>query len=149
MSTDEITPAQVRFSAMNLLAKREHSAKELQVKLVQRFANTAMVNEVVAQLARDNLQSDDRYTEAFIIMRARQGKGPIRIALELKERGVASNLINNFLDAADADWFELAMVEKRKRFGNEIALDIKEKSRQARFLQYRGFTHAQVEAALK
>ena len=36
MNTNEPTPASIRMMAMNLLAMREHSAKELRVKLARK-----------------------------------------------------------------------------------------------------------------
>ena len=84
---DNKTTSDIRLAAMNLLAMREHSAHELRRKLAPRFEG-ADVAAVIAVLTAENLQSDERYTEAFIIMRKRQGKGPIRIALELKEKGI-------------------------------------------------------------
>jgi len=148
MTDKQVTVTDIRLAAMNLLAMREHSARELQRKLGQRFDDTALIAAAIAGLSTDNLQSDERYTEAFISMRKRQGKGPVRIALELKEKGISATLIDTYLDAADPDWFELASAEKQKRFGAAAPANMKEKARQVRFLQYRGFTQAQTLAAI-
>jgi regulatory protein len=149
MFIDAPTSASIRFSAMNFLAMREHSAKELQFKLSQRFTDSEMVREAVAQLTKDNLQSDERFAEAFVNMRIRQGKGPVRIALELKEKGIVGELIARFVDAQDSQWFDRAIEQKCKRFGAAPVTNLKEKARQMRFLQYRGFTQSQIEATLK
>ena len=138
----------IRLAAMNLLAMREHSAFELRRKLARRFDDADIV-EAVAVLSAENLQSDERYTEAFINMRKRQGKGPVRIALELKEKGVSEAIIGIYLDTSDHDWFDLALAEKQKRFGAAEPQDLKERARQMRFLQYRGFTQPQILAAIK
>ena len=145
---DNKTTSDIRLAAMNLLAMREHSAHELRRKLAPRFEG-ADVAAVIAVLTAENLQSDERYTEAFIIMRKRQGKGPIRIALELKEKGISETLFNLYLDSSDQDWFELAVAERHKRFGISEPQDMKEKARQMRFLQYRGFTQPQISSAIK
>lgn len=148
MTTDTITPASIRFSAMNLLAMREHSSKELQAKLEQRFANEDLVADVVARLAQENLQSDERFAEAFVTMRFRQGKGPARIILELRDKGVSLDLIDQFVELTDSRWTDLALREKNKRFGELPSNGLKEKARQIKFLQYRGFTSAQIKAAV-
>lgn len=145
---DNKTTSDIRLAAMNLLAMREHSAYELRKKLAPRFEGTD-VTEAIAVLTEENLQSDARYTEAFITMRKRQGKGPVRIALELKEKGIGEALINLYLNTTDQDWFELAAAERHKRFGIPEPRDMKEKARQMRFLQYRGFTQPQISAAIK
>lgn len=148
MTDKQVTIVDIRLAAMNLLAMREHSVQELRRKLIQRFDEPALVTEAIARLTADNLQSDERYAEAFINMRKRQGKGPVRIALELKEKGINESLIEMYLDAADQDWFESARVEKQKRFGVARPQTMKEKARQMRFLQYRGFTQPQIFAAI-
>src|SRR5690606_42119857 len=61
---------------------------------------------------------------------------------------IGATLIDTYLDAADPDWFELASAEKQKRFGAAAPANMKEKARQVRFLQYRGFTQAQILAAI-
>jgi|SRR5690554_791259 len=149
MSTAPITHATIRFSAMNFLAMREHSTKELQQKLNARFEDSNLVAEVVDRLREEGLQSDDRFCEAFIAMRARQGKGPARILLELKDKGVATELINAALDVNDTGWYELAAKERIKRFGAALPQDLKDKSRQIRFLQYRGFSNSQINSLFR
>lgn len=148
MSTDDATAGDIRFAAMNLLAMREHSVGELRRKLSQRFADNQLIGQAIATLTAENLQSDDRFTEAFVNMRKRQGKGPVRVALELKEKGVNESLIHRYVDASEAEWFDSALAEKQKRFGDAPPQNMKEKARQMRFLQYRGFTQPQILAAI-
>ena len=38
---------------------------------------------------------------------------------------------------------------RRKRFGAEVPRDYRERARQARFLEYRGFASSQIRAALE
>lgn len=148
MTDKQVTLVDIRFAAMNLLAMREHSVQELRRKLMQRFDEPVLVTEAIARLTADNLQSDERYAEAFINMRKRQGKGPVRIVLELKEKGIKESLIEMYMDVADQEWFESASAEKQKRFGAAKPQNMKEKARQMRFLQYRGFTQPQIFAAI-
>lgn len=144
--TPEITAASLRVSAMNLLARREHSAEELRQKLKRHTDDDSLIEQVVARLRADNLQSDERYVEAFVAMRRRQGKGPVRVQQELKQKGVAEELIGASLDAGDSLWWELAGEVRQRRFGTEPPTDLKDKARQVRFLQYRGFTSEQIMA---
>ncbi|WP_198411368.1 regulatory protein RecX [Marinimicrobium alkaliphilum] len=140
--------ADVRYTAMNLLARREHSAGELQQKLRQRFDDTTLIDDVLARLVEQDLLSDERFTEAFVRMRVGQGKGPLRIGQELKQKQVAEHLVDVYLGQADVDWFALARDVCERRFGDTAASDLKEKARRVRFLQYRGFTGEQVRAAI-
>src|SRR5690606_23281530 len=90
-----------------------------------------------------------RFIESFINARAARGKGPVRIRAELLERGVASDAAAAALREAAHDWFAVAARTRAKRFGADAPADFKERARQARFLQYRGFDSAQISAALE
>lgn len=142
--TPQPTAASLRVSAMNLLARREHSAEELRQKLKRYSDDESLIEQVVARLEADNLQSDERYVEAFVAMRKRQGKGPLRVQQELKQKGVAGELIAAYLDTSDSLWWDLAEEVRQRRFGSEQPADLKGKARQVRFLQYRGFTSEQI-----
>lgn len=146
--TVEVSTAAVSMSAMNLLALREHSAKELRTKLLQKYGDEELVTQVVADLTARNLQSDDRFAEQFVIMRMRQGKGPVRIAHELQERGVASDLIKRTLAEVDENWINLAREVRVKRFGQAFPETSQAKMKQMRFLQYRGFSMEQIRAVV-
>jgi regulatory protein len=147
MVNDEVTPYVIRMSAMNLLAMREHSTKELAVKLRKKFTQEDWINAELEKLKCDGLQSDQRFTEAYGNMRLRQGKGSIVIRMELKEKGISDTLINEYL-SMHSDWNELALKAYKKKFGNSSIADLKEKSRRIRFLTARGFSAGNIQYAL-
>lgn len=138
----------VRKKAMGLLMRREHAVAELQKKLNAKDYDVDIVSEVVEQLAKEGLVSDARFTEAFVRYRRNNGRGPQRIQSELRERGVNEKIQDSFLDIGDPQWFEQAAQVRSKRFGDELPDDFKERARQARFLQYRGFTSDQIREVL-
>jgi regulatory protein len=130
--------------AVNYLANREHSAHELAQKLSKAGFDAEEVENAIQQLKEAGLQSDFRYAESFIQSRANRGYGAVRISMELKERGVAADIITECMNQAEIDWFTLAADVRSKRFGEEMPDDYKSKAKQQRFLQYRGFTHEQI-----
>jgi regulatory protein len=144
-SETPVTIANVRFAAMNSLARREHSALELRAKLLKKFEQAELVEAAVARLTEQGLQSDERFAEAFTTMRQRQGKGSSLIKLELRERGVSADIIASLIDDADSLWFTLADEVRTKRFGSQLPLELKEKARQIRFLQARGFSSRHIQ----
>lgn len=105
--------------------------------------------QALAELIAEGLLSDERFAEAFVASRTEKGSGPLRIQAELRERGLNDELIARYVDFSDRDWHERAARVRRKRFGPAPPGDIKERARQARFLQYRGFTAEQARTALK
>lgn len=138
----------VRKKAMDLLMRREHAVVELQKKLIAKDYDADIVAEVVEQLANEGLVSDARFTEAFVRYRTNNGRGPQRIRSELRERGVNEKIQAAYLDMRDSRWLERAKQVRCKRFGNAPPEDFKERARQARFLQYRGFTSEQIREVL-
>ena len=133
---------------MDLLARRDHSRLELDRKLTSRGFERAIVEHVLEDLIRDRLLEEDRFVESFIRGRVRKGQGPVRIRGELAQRGIADASASTALDEADCDWTALAAEVRTKRFGAEAPVDFKERARQAKFLQYRGFETEQIRAAL-
>ena len=133
---------------MDYLARREHGRSELLAKLEKAGFEPDISQEAVAQLVEDGLQSDERFVEAFVRSRIGQGKGPARIRAELREHGVVGSLIDTGLENAEQDWFALAREVRLKKFGAARPPDFKEKARQMRFLQSRGFDTDQIQAAV-
>ena len=125
-------------AGLKMLMRREHSRLELFQKLQTKGFDVDVVNNSISKLVEQNYQSDDRFSEEFIQMRFNQGKGPVKIASELKMRGV------NTFDLSVFDWFQLAKEIRQRKFGDLSSLDFKETAKQKRFLQSRGFTLDQI-----
>jgi len=136
-------------AAVDLLARREHSRLELERKLARRGFPEAIVAPSLDALEHSGLLVATRFTESFIRSRIAKGKGPTRIRAELAERGVAGEQTAESLRDSNVDWLATARAVRRKRFGAELPSDFHERAKQARFLQYRGFTSDQVRAALE
>ena len=145
MSTDV---NKVLAGAMRLLAAREHSQHELRRKLAQKGHAVDAIEQVIEQLANQGLQSDERFVEDFVKSHRDRGKGPKRIRLELQGHHLPHELIEKHINERHADWRDLALKVKLKKFGQAPIDDLKERSRQTRFLEYRGFTHDQIAAVL-
>ena len=100
-------------------------------------------------LAAAQLQSDRRYAEGYCRSRAGQGFGPVRIRGELAHRGVDHGLIDEILAASGEDWRAHTRAARRKRFGTQQPQAFRDRARQTRFLEYRGYEHADIRAALE
>ncbi len=142
------SPVEARRKAMDFLARREYGRTELVSKLARKGFAAETAEAAVERLAAEGLQSDRRFAENFVVSRTNQGKGPVRIRVELAQRGIADTAIAEALEAGEVDWKELARSVRAKKFGRRRPSDFKEKARQMRFLQYRGFEPEQVRAAM-
>ena len=140
-------PKEIRKKAMDFLARREYGQAELAKKLADKGYKRSVVEDELQRLADEGLQSDTRFAESFVQSRINQGKGPVRIRVDLGQRGICDGVIDGALEEAGCDWYELAREERVKKFGSALPEDFKEKARQMRFLQYRGFEQDHIQSA--
>lgn len=134
----------LRVRAMRYLARREHSRAELRAKLLPQVQEHDDIEAVLDELEKRNFLSDARAAE--MLVGARRGRfGTQRIAHELREKGIAENLIDAAIPHLKETEFDAARDVWQKKFG-AFPKDRKEKAKQVRFLQSRGF---QMEAIIK
>ena len=141
------SPLEARKKAMDFLARREYGQTELIKKLAVKGFERSVAEQAVIQLSSEGLQSDARFAESFVQSRINQGKGPVRIRLDLGQRGISDSTTEIALEAVESDWFVLAREQRVKKFGAAAPSDFKEKARQMRFLQYRGFEQDHIQSA--
>ena len=130
--------------AMRLLARREHSRDELRRKLVRIAGENDDVDAVIEALAAKGWLSDARYAEQSIRAKSRRF-GPIKMAHELRAKGVGEETIAAAFAAAGADGTADIQRVWNSRF-RALPDNDRERARQVRFLQGRGFA---LDAILK
>jgi len=140
---------QAEITAVRLLARREHGVEELRRKLQGKGYPQAVVEFVVSKLAAKRLVSDERFTSSFVHHHAQRGQGPVRIRAELRQQGIAGEAVESALENTEADWVAQAQAVRRRKFGDDLPHSPQERAKQARFLQYRGFSSDQIRAAFK
>ncbi|MCY3839908.1 MAG: regulatory protein RecX [Gammaproteobacteria bacterium] len=132
--------AVVRDAAVRLLARREHSRFELARKLGSRGHPDDLIEEIVRNLTRAGLQSDERFAQVFVRSALGRGQGPLKIRAGLAERGVDSAIASVYFNLDADEWSERAASALRKRFGSTPVENRAEWARRARFLAGRGFS---------
>lgn len=139
----------VRRISLGLLARREHSRRELEQKLLARGFAVSEISAELDALERERLLSETRFATQFVGSRARRGDGPVKIRAELMQRGVSDELIEQELQQVEEDWLREAERVREKKFGRAIPETYEERARQARFLQNRGYTLEQIRKVLR
>ncbi|CAK0750205.1 Regulatory protein RecX [Gammaproteobacteria bacterium] len=139
--------ASARAKALELLTRREHSRRELHIKLRTRGFSAKDAETAVECLADQGLQSDDRFLESFVEGRATRGQGPLKIAAELRLRGLTGERVTTALNFHAERWRDLACSVRVRRFGILPPADNRDRAAQMRFLVQRGFTSEQIQAA--
>ena len=134
-----------RVAAVALLARRDFTSRELSERLIEQGFGEAMAVSVVTELLRQGVLDDGRYAQNYVAYHAGRGQGPVRIAAELRRRGLAPELVEAAL-AGGPDWPALARKVCRAKFGLQPPASWAERARQARFLQYRGFSSDHIRA---
>ena len=122
---------------MRYLARREYSRAELHARLLMYATPEDNVNAVLDELVKRGWQSDERATTQMVHAK-RSRFGVQRIIHELRQKGIAEEMISAALPALKESELETAREVWKKKFGS-VPQDAKEKARQMRFLQSRGF----------
>jgi regulatory protein len=140
-------PAAVHGAAVALLAKRDFASAELRSRLAAEGFDSAAIVAVVARLIDERIVDDARFATNYVAFHAGRGQGPLRVGADLKGLGVPDGLIDETLRAGP-DWSALASQVRARRFGSRSPRSRTELARQARFLQYRGFSSDHIRSAL-
>jgi regulatory protein len=140
-------PEAAGHAAAVLLSRRDFSARELYGHLITQGYESAIVEGVVAELGERGFVNDERYAQQYVALHAERGHGPVRIRRELTALGIEPPLVEAAL-ASGEDWARRARELRIRRFGLKLPAAWPEKARQARFLQYRGFSNDHIRAAL-
>lgn len=137
----------LKNAAVSLLSRRDYSHKELFNRLSVKSSNKEVIRDVLSELIALGYQSDERFAESFVRYRRNQGKGPLRIRMDLRQKGIDDALIDTVLSLDDLDdvgscrsWFEDAKRLYETKFGSVPVADSKEKAKRLRFMIGRGFS---------
>jgi regulatory protein len=137
--------------AIAYLARRDFSVSDLRRKLKDRGFAESAIEPVIAELESSNVINDGRYGDNVVAHRARRGQGPARIARSSSDRAWDPKRSRPrwTRQKRTAGLREPGAGGPRPKFGPELPKDWKERSRQARFLQYRGFSTDHIRAVLE
>ncbi len=136
-----------RIAALDALARRDHASTELRRKLCDKGYDGQLVDALVERLIAERLLDDRRYLQNFVAYHAARGQGPNRIRAELRKLGLQTPEADSSLEDYP-DWLTQLKAARKKKFGTSMPSHYADRQRQARFLAYRGFTGAQIRAAL-
>jgi len=132
---------------MRYLARREHSRAELHSKLLPYVLEGEDLEAVLDELEKRNWLSDARAATLFVD--TKRGRfGSQRIAHELRQKGIAENLIADAMPQLKETEQDAVKEVWLRKFG-VAPVDAKEKAKQVRFLQSRGFSMDSIFAVLR
>ncbi len=137
---NRILGSRCRDKALEYLARREHSKKELELKLLKKGFPKELIGPQLDKLEEANLLSDLRYAQSFIESRLRRSpEGSRMLVMRLRQKGVsrevANEVIQNSYNLEEA--LERALEKAARRVGPEREDLIRE-------LQKRGFAYYEI-----
>ena len=139
------TELSLRARALQCLARREYSRAELRAKLLPHVRgdeefeppSPEKLDALLDDLTARGWLSDVR--AATQLVHARRGRfGTQRITHEMRQKGIAEELISDALPELKESELEAAREVWQRKFG-VAPQDAKEKAKQMRFMQSRGF----------
>ncbi len=145
MSSDNLNAA--RQLAVKLLAGREHSTAELQYKLGRRGYSEDVIDQALQWCREHGLQSDTRYAQAYARQRAGRLYGPLIIQAELRQKGVADELIEDAITGLNNQWLDGALRFLGKR--RDDLSDYKQRGKAYQALCRKGFSSDLAKRALE
>lgn len=137
----------LRNRALQYLSRREYSRAELQAKLLPHAAEAEKVDALLNDLMDSGWLSDERALEQIVRVRSARF-GTQRVAHELRQKGLSDELINIALPQLKSGEFAAARLVWQKKFASPPQ-DQKEKAKQIRFLQSRGFSTSVIVEVLR
>lgn len=138
-------PGELRERALRLLARREHCRAEIARKLGAAGFSSEDIAPLLDEFEQKNWLSDRRFAESWVAdHRARAGS--VKLAYDLRQRGVGDDVIEAVLgDQRDSE-LERAREVWKKKFGTP-PVDAAEKAKQIRFMLSRGFAQDIIQKA--
>jgi regulatory protein len=127
----------LRERALRLLARREHTRRELARKLAADNEDSAGIERLLDELEARGWLSETRVAEQLIHTR-RNRFGIRRIERDLRGKGVSDDAVAAALTQLKEGELEAARGVWRRKFGR-LPVSAAERAKQIRFLQGRGF----------
>ena len=139
----------LRKRAEEILDLVGRTEKEIAVKLGEYEYPEDIIRRVMEFLKKYEYVNDEEYCRKYIkeTMKLRP-KGKFLIKMELKERGIKEEVIDEALEEAEIDEQPLAEALLERKYEDFANMDRKELSRVYGFLQRKGFSYGVIKAAV-
>jgi regulatory protein len=136
----------LRGKTIELLSRREYSYAELEAKLLPYTENEQLIYIVLDWMVEQGYQSDERFACMFVRSKGVSGYGPVRIRLELNQKGIKEHLIEHAFEENKNEVIWPDEVDRliEKKLKTQDISDLKVKSKVMGYLQRRGFSLDQI-----
>jgi len=137
----------LKNKALDFLSRRDYGYYELYVKLQKYTEDLDEIKQVLDDLKNKNFLSEERYINSYL--HSKQTKYSIKkIRYDLLQKNVDADVLEEVLANNQVNEYEAAHAIWQRKFG-VIATDSKERLKQMRFLQSRGFSSSIIAKIIK
>lgn len=135
--------------AMHILERTDKTEAQLRRKLEESEYPKEAVESAIAYVTSYGYLDDRRYAEHYIEWK-KQGKGKARLKMELVQKGISREIIEEVLESTDfgetRETIRQIILKKRK---TDIPMNEKEKQRLYGFLMRKGFSSSDILAVMR
>ena len=135
--------------AMHILERTDKTEAQLRKKLEESEYPKEAVESAIAYVTSYGYLDDRRYAEHYIEWK-KQGKGKARLKMELVQKGISREIIEEVLESTDfgetREMIRQIILKKRK---TNIPMNEKEKQRLYGFLMRKGFPSSDILAVMR
>lgn len=135
--------------AMHILERTDKTEAQLRRKLEESEYPKEAVESAIAYVTSYGYLDDRRYAEHYIEWK-KQGKGKARLKMELVQKGISREIIEEVLESKDfgetREMIRQIILKKRK---TDIPMNEKEKQRIYGFLMRKGFSSSDILAVMR
>ena len=135
--------------AMHILERTDKTEAQLRRKLEESEYPKEAVESAIAYVTSYGYLDDRRYAEHYIEWK-KQGKGKARLKMELVQKGISREIIEEVLESTDfgetREMIRQIILKKRK---TDIPMNEKEKQRIYGFLMRKGFSSSDILAVMR
>ena len=135
--------------AMHILERTDKTEAQLRKKLEESEYPKEAVESAIAYVTSYGYLDDRRYAEHYIEWK-KQGKGKARLKMELAQKGISREIIEEVLESTDfgetREMIRQIILKKRK---TNIPMNEKEKQRLYGFLMRKGFSSSDILAVIR
>lgn len=135
--------------AMHILERTDKTEAQLRKKLEESEYPKEAVESAIAYVTSYGYLDDRRYAKHYIEWK-KQGKGKARLKMELAQKGISREIIEEVLESTDfgetREMIRQIILKKRK---TNIPMNEKEKQRLYGFLMRKGFSSSDIMAVMR
>ncbi|HGJ5877311.1 MAG TPA: regulatory protein RecX [Arsenophonus sp.] len=134
--------------AVSLLVKKNYSSGNMKRQLAKLAEKIGDVEHVLHRLTDNNYLNDAEFITYLFNKHIKKSHGPTRIKQEIRQKRFPQTLTEQEVEKGNIDWYVLAKEARVRKFGETLQSDSKEKNKQIRYLQYKGYTMEMIFEAL-